>query len=246
MRESMVNIIQQAYNPESGEVAEFHRLYSKLRTIHDQQEVKNLLITSSSVGEGKSSIAAFLATTISLFRETRTVLVDCDLRRPRVHELFGCERDWGMAEVLAGEATLGSCFKETHIANLKIITSGDVTGSPAELLNSLLVRKVFAEIKFYFDSVVIDSPPVIPVSDTLFLSPEVDGVLMVVKAGSTQRPVAKRAVEMLRDAGVNLLGAVINNMDRVLPYYYDYSHYGYEYYKSRDSQESEQDAVASA
>jgi len=230
-----VNLLQQVYNPESGEVAELRRLYSKLRNTYRDQHVRNVLITSATVAEGKSTLAAFLAATMALFRQTRTLLVDCDLRRPRVHEFFGCNRDRGLAEVLAGEASLEACFKSTHIKSLSILTSGSLRASPVELLNSSRVHEVFAEMKFYFDSIVIDSPPVIPVSDTLFLSPEVDGVLIVVKAGATPRQVVKRAVDNLKDAGVSVLGVVLNNMKSVLPYYYDYSYYGYEYYRGADN-----------
>jgi capsular exopolysaccharide synthesis family protein len=193
------------------------------------------------VGEGKSTLAAFLANTIAFFRETRTLLVDCDFRRPRVHEFFGCDRGEGLAEVLDGTASLELCFRTTHISTLKVLTSGNLSKSPVELLNSDRLREVFSEIKFYFDSIIIDSPPVIPVSDTLILSTEADGVLLVVKAGTTSRYVAGRALANLKDAGVNVLGIVLNNMEKVLPYYYDYSYYGYEYYRTTDRKKSVND-----
>lgn len=238
-----VNVVEQVYSVESPEAAEFRRCYSKLRHLYRKNDVRNVLVTSATVGEGKSTFAAFLSATIALFRETRTLLVDCDLRRPRVHELFGCDKGMGLAEILSGQASMEACFKSSHIHNLKVLTSGHLSRSPVELLNSERLREIFSEMKFYFDNIIIDSPPVIPVSDTLFLSPEVDGVVLVVKAGGTPKQVAKRAVDHLREAGVNILGVVVNNMERVLPYYYDYSYYGYQYYTS--SRNDGADIVAS-
>ncbi len=85
-------------------------------------------------------------------------------------------------------------------------------------------------MKFYYDLILVDAPPVIPVSDPMLLSQEVDGVLMVVKAGQTQREVVRRATEILRSQSRKLIGVVLNNMDGQLPYYYDYSAYGYDYH----------------
>ena len=193
--------------------------------------MKNFLITSATVGEGKSIIASFLAITISKYRETNTLLVDCDLRRPKIHKLFGLEQQGGFFEVMSGEISLKSSFKDTPINNLKILTSGKQTRSPAELFNSLRLKDLFAEMKFYFDAIIVDCAPVIPVSDPLILSNEMDGVLLVVRAGKTQREVVKRATDLMKDAGVNILGVILNNMERALPYYYDYKYYGYHYYR---------------
>jgi len=164
--------------------------------------MKNFLITSPSVGEGKSTVAAFLAI-----------------------------REGGISEVLTKGMLLKSCFKSTPLPNLKVLTSGLLDGSPVELFNSNLIKEVFAELKFYFQTIVVDSAPVIPVSDPLILSSEMDGVLLVVEAGKTQKEVAKRAVDLLKEGRVNLMGVVVNNAKKVLPYYYDYRYYGYKYYK---------------
>jgi len=196
--------------------------------------MKNFLVTSATVGEGKSIIASFLAITISKYRETHTLLVDCDLRRPKIHRLFGLEQEQGISEVLGGEIPLKSGFKDTPMRNLKVLTSGKQIRSPAKLFNSLRIKEVFAEMKFYFDAIIVDCAPVIPVSDPLILSNEMDGVLLVVRAGKTQREVVKRAADLMRDAGVNILGVILNNMERALPYYYDYKYYGYHYHKKKE------------
>lgn len=224
------NNILYFYDEESPGPTEFRRLYSRIRGLSSQGEMKNFLITSPSVGEGKSTLAAFLAIAISKYRDTKTLLVDCDLRRPVQHKFFGLEREGGIAEVLTKGVHLKTCFKPTPLPNLKILTSGLLDGSPVELFNSNLIKEIFTELKFYFQTIVVDCAPVIPVSDPLILSSEMDGVILVVEAGKTQKEVAKRAVDLLKEGGVNLIGVVMNNARKVLPYYYDYKYYGYKYY----------------
>lgn len=215
---------------ESPGANEFRRLYSKLKNLYGAADMKNFIVTSSMMSEGKSTASALLACTIARYRNTKTILVDCDLRRPRVHQLFGMPKEEGVADVLTGDRKLDTCFKRTSIENLRLLTAGNVVDNPTELFNSPRLRDLFSEIKFYFDTVIVDSPPVIPVTDTLILSPEMDGALMVVKAGETHKEVVKRAADMMRNAGFNILGVIVNNQKSVLPYYYDQSYYGYKYY----------------
>ncbi|MGH7595174.1 MAG: CpsD/CapB family tyrosine-protein kinase [bacterium] len=215
---------------ESPGANEFRRLYSKLKNLYGAADMKNFLVTSSMMSEGKSTTSALLACTIARYRNNKTILVDCDLRRPRVHQLFGVPKEEGVADVLNGDRKLDTCFKRTSIENLRLLTAGSIVDNPTELFNSSRLRDLFSEIKFYFDTVIVDSPPVIPVTDTLILSPEMDGALMVVKAGETHKEVVKRAADMMRNAGFNILGVIVNNQKSVLPYYYDQSYYGYKYY----------------
>lgn len=218
------------FDDESPEATEFRRLHSKLKNIYAGQNLKNFLITSATVNEGKSTAAALLACTVARYRETKTILVDCDLRRPRVHHLFNLSKEDGVADVLTGKRRLDACFKQSPLENLKILTSGGIIDNPTELFNSPRMKDLFSEIKFYFDAVIVDSPPVNPVTDSLILAPEMDGAIVVVKAGHTHREVVRRAVDLMRNSGMNILGVIINNVKEVLPYYYDYRYYGYKYY----------------
>ncbi|MFQ5633415.1 MAG: CpsD/CapB family tyrosine-protein kinase [bacterium] len=231
--EKLFGSIVDYFDDESPEAAEFRRLYSKLKNIYAGQEIKNLLVTSATMNEGKSTSAALLASTVARYRETKTIIVDCDLRRPKVHHLFGLAKEEGVADVLMGKHKLDSCFKQSPLENLKILTSGGIVDNPTELFNSQRMRDLFSEIKFYFDTIIVDSPPVLPVTDSLILSPEMDGALVVIKAGQTHKDVVRRAVELMRNSGLNLLGTIINNQKGVLPYYYDYKYYGYDYYTKR-------------
>jgi len=217
------------YDEESLLSTEFRRLYSKLRHLNPGKQIRNLLITSAALGEGKSTTAALLAVTISKYRDTNTLLIDCDLRRPSVHKLFGLKKDNGFSDVALKKQPLKAVLKETFIPKLKVLTSGDLKNSPAEIFNLPNLKDLFAECKFYFDTILVDSAPTIPVSDTLILSSEMDGALMVIKAGKTPREIVKRAADLMRDAGINILGVVLNNAENVLPYYYNCRNDYYQY-----------------
>lgn len=229
-------VISSWYDEESIISTEFRRLYSKLRHLNPNRDLKNLLITSAVLGEGKSTTAALLAITISKYRNTNTLLIDCDLRRPTIHRIFGLQRENGFIDVVLKTTPLKSVIKDTFVPKLKVLTAGKLTMNPAEIFNLSNIRDLFAESKFYFDTIIVDSAPTVPVSDTLVLSTEMDGALMVVKAGKTPRQLVKRAVDLMRDSGINILGIILNNVETVLPYYYNYHHDYYQYPKTTVNQ----------
>jgi capsular exopolysaccharide synthesis family protein len=215
---------------ETPEATEFKRLYNKLQFAHDHKGTKVFMMTSANVSEGKSTIAAFLAAASARYHSTETLLVDCDLRRPMVHKLYGLPNKDGVADILTHDENIQTMLKPSFIPNLKIITAGIAQKSPADLFSSSRLHEMFEEIRSHFKIVLIDAPPMIPVSDSLLLSNEAEGILFVFKAGETPRRVAQRAIELLDNNRKKLLGAVINNMKGVLPYYYDYRYYNYKYY----------------
>ena len=114
--------------------------------------------------------------------------------------------------------------------NLSIITAGKLGSEPSAILQPTPLKKIFEEIKFYFDFIVVDVPPVIPVSDPVIIAGEADGTLLVVKAGSTPKDVVRRSLNFLKNSRIEVLGVVINNLDEVLPYYYSPRYYSYKYY----------------
>jgi capsular exopolysaccharide synthesis family protein len=215
---------------ETPEATEFKRLYNKLQFEYDRNGTKIFMVTSANVSEGKSTIAAFLAAASARYRATETLLVDCDLRRPMIHKLYDLPNEGGVADILAQGDDINIMLKPSAISNLKIITAGVPKQSPADLFSSSRLHEMFEQIRFHFKIVLIDAPPMIPVSDSLLLGNEAEGILFVFKAGETPKRVAQRAVELLDNNRKKLLGAVINNMKGVLPYYYDYRYYNYKYY----------------
>lgn len=217
------------YDKESSAATELRRIYSNLRPVADEKKLQSILITSAAVGEGKSITCSFLAMTAASLSKSKVALIDLDLRRPKIHDYFGIGTCPGIGEVLIGKSNVKNVSRKTPIQDLTVITSGNVTAPPSDILDQADIPGLLQELKFYFDFIIIDSPPIVPVSDPLLIADHVDGVLMVVKTGSTQREVVNRATNLLSNAGINLLGIVLNDYEEVLPYYYKDHYYGYKY-----------------
>jgi capsular exopolysaccharide synthesis family protein len=215
------------FDEESALAIEMRRLYSKLRQKTRSTNLKCFMVTSATIGEGKSTVSSYLALTIARHKKTKTILIDADLRKPKVHKYFGLAREPGLADCLAGERDILDCVQDTPVDALKVMTAGRPDPSPSYLFDTHRLGEVFSELKFYYDTLIVDSPPVIPVSDPVQLCQETDGVLMVVMAGVTPRELVVRARDVLADVDANILGVIVNNHAEVLPYYYDHKYYGY-------------------
>ena len=227
MKNPRASLIFDVYDSESPIATELRRLYHNAKRGPDGRQFKSFLITSSSRSEGKSTISSWLAMTISQFPSKKVLYLDADLRRPRAHTLFGLTNSIGFKDCLADNVEPMDVIKKTPLPNLNVITAGDRTAEPGKLFESEHLREVLRKLEFYYDIVIVDSPPVLPVSDTLFLCSEVEAVILVVLAGVTPRDVVQRTKSVLDDSGANLIGVVLNNATHVLPYYYDYKYYGY-------------------
>jgi len=222
------------YSLESPVATEFRRLLHSFLKKAKEGELKSILFTSAITSEGKSTVASLMSITAA-YKGHKTLLIDCDLRRPSLHRLFAFERQRGMSEVLYNGDEIKSVIKKTSLDNLDVITAGKAVAHPAELFDSRTIGGLIHELKFYYDFVFVDTPPVIPVSDPMLLAQEMDGAVLIVKAGSTAREVAQRATKILSNGQINLLGVVLNNVKGSLPYYYDYSHYNYDYSQRNDN-----------
>lgn len=225
--------ILSVYQKESPAGTEFRRLFSNIKAKARDQKIQSIMVTSAMVGEGKSLTCSLLAITIAELTRLKVALVDFDLRRPKISFYFGLDKEIGVSDVLTGKSTMKLVSQKTAIPNLTVITSGIQDVSPSEMLDQENMAGFFQELRFYFDYVIIDSPPVVPVSDPLILSEYVDGVLLVVKGGTTQREVVSRAANLLINAKVNILGVILNDYGDVLPYYYKHRYYGYDYYRKK-------------
>ena len=225
------------YTQESPFATEFRRLLQRLKRTQEKDDLKALMITSSTLSEGKSTISCLLSITAAK-KGMKTLLIDTDLRRPTIHKLFRTDRQNGMSEILTEGLPPKSAIRKTELENLDLITAGKVTAEPAEIFDAPAIGRMVAELKFYYDLIVIDCAPVIPVSDPMLLSNEVDGTAIVVRAGKTPREVAARAVDILKANNSKLLGVILNNVSNTLPYYYNYEYYGYDYKPSRTDRRS--------
>ncbi|HEQ98207.1 MAG TPA: polysaccharide biosynthesis tyrosine autokinase [candidate division Zixibacteria bacterium] len=222
--------IYKTYDPESSIGTEFRRLLFNLTNNRVLQEKgKSFLITSPSVGEGKSTVSTFLAMTGAIHRPRKTLLIDADLRRPVIHKIFDIDQAKGLCDVIMKNVKLEDCVKKTEIENLDVITSGRIEGNPTELFDSPAIPGIFEAAKFYYELIIVDSAPVVPVTDPIILGTEVDGILLVIKAGATQKEVVSRAIDLINQSGARLLGVALNNVKQALPYYYNHKYYGYQY-----------------
>jgi capsular exopolysaccharide synthesis family protein len=183
-----------------------------------------VLITSAMKGEGKTSLSAHLAT--SLARSGRkTLLIDCDLRRPQLHQLFDVPRVPGLCELLRGEAELNDVIRPTPVDDLNMIPAGHCDGMALQAIAQDGVRDILNVLKKRYDFIIIDSAPVLPVVDTMLLSQQVDAVLFSIMRDVSRIPHVQAAYERLSTLGVKILGAVVSAAERR-----DYMHmYDYEY-----------------
>lgn len=198
-----------------------------------QQPHKVIMVTSALPSEGKSTLASHLA--YSLSNVERVLLIECDLRRPSLQRAFNFQNDLGLAQLLGGDAKFAQCMKPNAIGNLDVIPAGSIPERPLDLLTSKRFTNLIALMRKHYDRIIIDSAPVQAVSDALLLGQFADAVLYAVKANSTPTEVAARGVNRMRNAGINIAGVVVSqvNLKKLASYggeldyqgYYDY--YGY-------------------
>lgn len=219
--------VYEDFDPQAPETTEFRRIFTRVARSDEERRIRTLLFTSAEGGEGKTTSASYFSLVSALHQGLRTCLIDADMHRPRVHRLFELPREGGLAEILGKGLSIEAGLKKSRHENLSIITAGQEGTFPSELLVPDRIAALLGKLKLLFDLIVVDSPPLLPVSDPVVLAREVDGVALVLRAGKTQRDVALRARRLLDDAGANLLGVIVNNVDDVLPYYYGHTYYHY-------------------
>ena len=203
---------------------DFRTLRSRLYLARQKQPLQTLLVTSTLPGEGKTFVAANLAQVFVRQRERRALLIDADLRWSRLHLLLGAPLVPGLSEYLQGSADEFSILQQGPQGNLFFIPGGQVAPQPAELIANGRFKGLLQRLAPVFDWIVIDSPPVIPVSDASLLAELCDGMLMVVHAGSTPFDLAKKVCEQFRTK--RLLGVVLNRVAPTAHYGYYYGDYG--------------------
>ena len=188
-------------------------------------------MTSALPGEGKTTTVVnsgiILAQT-----GARTLVMDLDMRKPALGRILGAKSNQGMSGFLSGNSDLSSQIQQTTVPNLFLLPAGTIPPNPAELIGSERMETVLQLLREYFKYIIIDSPPILSVTDALVMSPHVDGVTIVVRGGKTPREVVKKATLHLSGVGAKTLGVVINNVDitkSAYYYYYRYYHY-YDYY----------------
>lgn len=218
-------------DPKSVAAEAYRILRTNLQFTHPDRPLKSVLVTSPTVGDGKSTVTANLAVSFAQAGR-RTIVVNADLRRPSVHKLFHVPEGVGLTSVLVGQATVEEALRETEAPDVRLLTAGPMPPNPAELLESQRMRTVMKELEEHADVILYDAPPVTVVTDAGLLAPHVGGCLLVISLGVTQREMARAAAEQLERVGGRILGAVVNRVNHGSGYYYYY------YYAEEDEQSS--------
>ncbi|MFJ7827552.1 CpsD/CapB family tyrosine-protein kinase [Psychrobacillus sp. NPDC096623] len=210
-------------NPQSIISEQFRTVRTNIKFSMPNMELKTLLFTSSSMGEGKSTIAANVA--IVFAQEGKKVLlIDADLRKPTMHHTFLKTISPGLTNLLTGRWHLNQVVKETGVKGLDLVTSGPLPSNPAEILGSPFMDTLITKVKEKYDVIIFDAPPVLSVSDAQVLTDKCDGTILVISSGSTEKVNAIKAKEVLQASNANIIGTILNN------YKIGKDHYYYQYY----------------
>lgn len=218
--------------PKSAPAEAFRTLRTGLLFAASQRQAKTVLIASPHTGEGKTVVAANLAVSLAHARK-RVILVSADIRKPRLHRFFKASKEPGLTNVLAGEIPPADALIEVGVDNLRFLPSGPVPGNPAELLSSDAMGRLIASLSDIADFVLIDSPSILVVSDTLAMAPLADAVLFLAQSERTTRGSVDHARRLLDQVDARVLGAVLNNFDVAkagaasASFYYEYYPYAY-------------------
>jgi capsular exopolysaccharide synthesis family protein len=216
-------------------------------------EAKTILVTSPTAEDGKTTMACNLSIAMAQAGQ-RVLLIDCDFRKPRVHKVFKMDGEVGLSNVLAGRSELSDAIQLNGVQNLSVLPCGPTPPNPSEMLNSQAFLDVLEKIKDEYDHIIIDSPPVMPVTDSRILAAVCDQTILVIRAEKSTRKAAEHASEGLRSVGARILGVVVNAVAaRKGGYGYGYGYgygsgygYGYGQYGDNKSQKKGNSAAKSA
>lgn len=235
-RASVLQYPKHVFNFE-GDDSVITESYRSLRTnltfISPDKPLKTIVLTSAGPSEGKSLTISNLATSWAQMGK-KTLLIDADLRRPVIHHIFNCKREPGFTDLFGESPDYDSVIHKTDKENLFIIPAGVFTPNPAELIGSNRMGQIIDHLSNNFDIIFFDSPPIVAVTDSTLLGTKTDGILVIIRSHHTDREIALRAVNILRNVNVRILGTVLNDIDLAHRYSsYGYYKYYYHYYKSK-------------
>ena len=228
-------------NPKSPVSESYRSLRTNLLYSSPKKEPKTILVSSAGPGEGKTTTVANLAITYANLGK-KTLLIDTDLRRPVVHNVFEMNREDGITNYLAHATdNYKSLIKKTSIKNLNVITAGVIPPNPSELLGSDRMTSFIKKIEKEWDIILFDSPPLVAVTDATMISKEIDMIVMVVKVGHTDKKAFEHTINNLRNVNAPLGGIILNavtHKNSYGSYYYNYYYQYYNYYGSDSNNEN--------
>jgi len=224
------NVIDLTENLDSRQHSHFAESLRNIRvSINFAGDIRSMLITSTMPGEGKTSFAVALARILA-HAENSVVLIDTDLRKPKIQGIFGIDKSPGLSGYLSRQVGIAKTIHKTKIPNLSVIPAGVIPPNPSELLERESFGELAEKLKEKFRWIIFDSPPIFPVSDAVIISKIADGTVYLINFGKTKKEPAREGKEKIEKAGAKIIGAVINNIDTEKhKYYYPYHNY-YHYY----------------
>ena len=208
--------------PKSITAESYRSLRTNIQYSSIDKQVKTLVVTSSNAGEGKSAVAGNLAYTF--FQSGKRVLIiDCDLRKPSLHRKFNVSNEVGLTDVLVGTSELNKVMKKID-DNLYLLTTGTLPPNPAEIIGSNTMENFLDECKINFDYIILDTPPILPVTDSKLLAIKADATVLVVRSEISKLKHVSQAFKELGKVNANVIGTILNDVEmRSEKLYYDYS-----------------------
>lgn len=211
-------------NPKSVVSEQFKTIRTNINFSMPDSDLKTLLVTSSTPGEGKSTNSSNVAIVFAQSGK-KVCLIDSDMRKPTAHHTFGVKNSIGLSNILTRQNTFEEALRETEQEGLSIITSGPIPPNPAELIASKTMDQLKEALLEKFDLIIFDAPPVLSVTDAQLLSNKCDGTILVVNTGATEKENVLKAKDALVASQANILGVIMNNFTLEKDHYY-YQYYG--------------------
>lgn len=211
-------------NPKSPISESYRALRTNIDFSSVDEQLKVIMVTSAGPGEGKSTTITNLAITYA-HSERKILLIDADLRKPTAHHTFSVSNRWGLSSVLSKQCTLEEAIQTSSVPNMDLLTSGVIPPNPAEMLGSKRMSEVTDRLREIYDIILIDTPPLLAVTDAQIVATKSDGAILVVDQGRVKREFAKKAIHNLEKVNARILGVVLNNVKRKAKeeqYYYYY------------------------
>lgn len=225
--------------PKSPISEAYRSLRTNIQFSNIDKQIKTIMITSATPREGKTLTLANLA--VSMVQNgDRVLVVDCDMRKPRLHKVFNISNLHGLSDYLAGNNTIDEYIQKLDVMDMDVITAGWIPSNPSELLHSKKMKNLVEELRERYDFILFDTPPVAPVTDAVVMSHYIDGVVMVIASGQVDIEMAKKVKDSLSMVGMNIIGVVLNKItEKDLRKYQSYYHYYYYYYDNEEKKKRE-------
>ena len=206
--------------PKSMAAESYRTLRTNIKYSSFDKDYRIIVVTSAEPGEGKTTTAGNLALCMAQ-EDKKVILIDCDLRKPSLHKNFKVSNSIGLSDVVIGKVDLITASHEYN-ENLVVLTSGKIPPNPSEMLSSKIMGEILATLKESFDYIILDTPPVLVVTDSQILSTKADGTILVVRAEKTKKASVKNSVNLLKQVNANIIGTVLNGVDVSRDKYYNY------------------------